>query len=83
MRFLDEKDQQFVSGGGEELEKQVADTCEGLPDSANVTVTVTKSGNLGGIFGKLMGSGEAGQSTSIKVNCGDFRESQSGEGGNS
>jgi len=83
MHSLDKWDQQFVSGGGEELEKQVADACEGLPDSANVTVTVTKSGNLGAIFGKLMGSGEAAESTSIKVNCGDFRESQSGEGSDS
>ncbi|WP_162404772.1 hypothetical protein [Pseudoxanthomonas jiangsuensis] len=82
MKVLEEADVCMVSGGGEGLREQVADACKGQPDSANVTVTVSSSGNIGGAFGKVLGGAEASDSMSITVNCGEFREEQAKKNSN-
>jgi len=73
MRSLDKVELEVVAGGNDELNERVADACEGLPDSADVTVTASTSAEMG-----ILGNGvDASTSTTIEVNCGDFRDAQS------
>ena len=69
-----------VVGGGNAASK-VADACKGLPDSTNVTITTSHTGELGGAVKGLGGSVSATTSDSLSVNCGDFRKAQSKSGG--
>lgn len=81
MRALNTSEASLVQGRGAGLQAQVADACKGQPDSANVTVTTTSSGNIGGTFGKVLGSADASEMIKITVNCGEFREEQSKKSG--
>lgn len=79
MRNLNDKELAIVCGGadsGGTTSDKVADTCKGLPDSTNVTISTSHSADLGGTVAGFGGTSNASNGTSVTVNCGDFRNGQ-------
>ena len=73
MRTLSNSESNCVSGGNDTIIKKVAKACDGQPDSATVTVSVTASASAG--IGDL-GGRDVTITKEAEVNCGDFREAQ-------
>lgn len=74
MRAMNGGEVVLVCGGNDQLNSKVASACEGQPDSAVVTVSISVSADAG--IGGIGGGRDVTITKEVEVNCGDFRAEQ-------
>ncbi|GAB3367047.1 hypothetical protein GCM10027431_09990 [Lysobacter rhizosphaerae] len=81
MRELSLQEMEMVSAGTEAGAREALKICEGLPNSATVSVSATIKGNVTLSGGFVSGGQDSEVTKSFSANCGDLRSREGGGAG--